>query len=1043
MQIYLKYITELVNSNPEITSLAVWTNLCEKFSSYQSQHPFHQPAGCYLHLARSFAVVNPERCQPNFLQNKLNEFFNLFPLEPTHEFIIMLQAFLICYPQNLSGLQEDIANRINVRPFHLPFLLTDIKSISSTCNNEYDFKQKLGLLVTSPERFTTCHLAKIFLQLNDFTFVDQWEKQSYAMKLLLILWKKYPDNDLEKIVPIMLDNLVNRDIYRVEPLVEIVNLENFDFTRLEKHLTEKFHSDNVEYKKSIMVFLQTLVDKAPTQHIKILALLRSLLLVTDLKTQYQLLILLCKISADVTEIAMHLPALYDSLQSEDKLVQKYAIKALEACYLQLQKLADNSASNRAILLTLLQPIVEKDFFSKCKALILMSKIGYDPVEMATHLLALLAKLQNANELEMLLAVEAISELCQHCTMHVPAVIAALNKALRFANTDVQAMAADALAVLSSKVNADFRCIVPNLLTLLGNSHHGVSNCATSALGQVLIANNPEVPMASVLAKIVKYLHNPMYKYGEEQVVNFIGEIALFRTADYRVVVNSLIAKIKARKEYDFDYQYIIIALGKIAKVQDIDLTIVIPVLMDCFIKEEHDLYDSAIEALTMICEKDQNTDLVVQAFIKTIATVHWSWVAVLARLLNNFMDSPLPINFDYWIDHANSFFKGHDDEAHSQAFELLRSFCKRPEVDKTKILLILLKCIHDSDYDIRRDAVYSLAQVEHYFDDTTHLVIIAALKTCLHDKENYVRDAAFSGLSAMSKRLVALKKKQDADKASTENKEAVVKNDNKDSPVNEVKSVNAEKTSPDNKRKFMERESNIDSYFWSGRGRGRGRRGRARGGMRGSISRSEEWVLRPTPQVCKRQRTDDITSVPEQVPECLADTAVTALLEAIGSESAEVRDSALHCFKDTALHFPENRQIIVDAFLNQLGDTRPYMKERSISALAEIAIQDEFYLDVILPALVEKLSSEYLSTRKDAVSAIVTLAKVKLTDQQKDYLVYGLLLPKLHTTEHPLLRMAILETIEVVSRQRELDFYLQWHLKSSDLVAEVKTYLRV
>jgi hypothetical protein len=78
-------------------------------------------------------------------------------------------------------------------------------------------------------------------------------------------------------------------------------------------------------------------------------------------------------------------------------------------------------------------------------------------------------------------------------------------------------------------------------------------------------------------------------------------------------------------------------------------------------------------------------------------------------------------------------------------------------------------------------------------------------------------------------------------------------------------------------------------------------------------------------------------------------------------------------------------------------------------------------LEPILRTLVEKLC-ERNDNQRQITYQIIELAKTKLNAQQKNYLLYGLLLHKLHSAQNQSVRFDLMNTINKICQHREMDY---------------------
>jgi HEAT repeat protein len=1038
MQVYLKTIAKIVNSNPNITSLEVWVDLCKKFYSQHNPHMFHQPVSYYLRLVREFADFGPEQLsEPDIFQQKLNAFFNRYTLDTTNELTVMLRTFLICYPEYSIGLQENITNVIEARPYHIPVLLTDLNAVCSDFKDEDDINRKRPLLISSAERFSTSILTRLLFQLDDVKFLDPALKRTVATELLCVLLSRIPEIDFDKIIPKTFHALSfikirqftsdEEDDYFEHPetkkLVELVARDDLILDRIVIFINEMVINDYDTNQKSIIEVLTKLVDNSPINYTCILATLRCLLpkIVGILK--FNVTLLLCKISNDVSELTM----LLASASAHDDTV-------FDAIVSKIGLLAKQTPENHVIIISILKTLISTANFSlQSKLIMLMSNFSDNVEELELHLPTLQAKLLSGNDSEKIVAIDAIYVVSQKVKNKIPDVLPALITAMKASFSKIRENVADGLTGIARNVTADFNSVVPSLLDLLRDPKLKVRNCTINALGQIFISSHPPIPMTMVMPIVVSLLSDPAKKYTKQEIASFIGEVVLYRTADYTDVLNDLILKIQNQALKKYGYKNYINAIGKIANQSTVDTAEVIQLLVDKLIKNSKELNDTIITALLKICEKKQNIDLVVSSLLIKIKNAHWSFVPFLADSLNLFMDSPLPINFDKAIDAAKGYLNA-NNSSQDNAFDFMKSFYHRPEVDIEKIITLLLTTLQDSTAWVRRVALETIRKIQIPLNADLHLKIMNAFKVCLNDSDDHVRFTAACEFQYPTLKPITIKARQQQENSNIESKDES-KNLNISNIISaETKSEIEESKTSGNKRKFMDYDPDIYIHLGN-RGRGRGGRGRPHYG---------KWRVREaSPPVYKRQKIYFQDYNEEKSSKYghfeSIDSAKIAMFEtALNSPYANVKRIATETLRNNPLLPITKRKRIIEDYIIALNDTNSYIQSSALYGLVDMAKHDDPYMQTILAALVEKLNEDNEFQRQ---TAIIQLAKTKLNAQQKNYLFYGLLLHKLHSTQNQAVRFNLIKMIDKICRQRELDYHLTFHLKEPAVVNMVKQYI--
>jgi hypothetical protein len=1036
MQVYLKTIAKIVNSNPNITSLEVWVDLCKKFYSQHNPHMFHQPVSYNLRLVREFADFGPEQLsEPDIFQQKLNAFFNRYTFDTTNELTVMLRTFLICYPEYSIGLQENIINVIEARPYHIPVLLTDLNAVCSDFKDEDDINLKWPLLISSAERFSTSSLTRLLFQLDYVKFLDPALKRTVATELLCVLLSRTPEIDFDKIIPKTFHALSfikirqftsdEEDDYFEHPetkkLVGLVARDDLILDRIITFINEMVINDYDTNKKSIIEVLTKLVDNSPINYTHILATLRCLLPKSVVVLKCNVILLLCKISNDVSELTM----LLASSSAHDDTV-------FDAIVSKIGLLAKQTPENHVIIISILKTLISTaNFPLQSKLIILMSNFSDNVKELELHLPTLQAKLLSGNKSEKIVAIDAIYVVSQKVKNKIPDVLPTLITAMKASFSSIRENAADGLTGIARNVPADFNSVVPSLLALLRDPKLKVRNCAINALGQILISSHPPIPMSTVLPTVVALLSDPAKKYNKQEIASFIGEVALYRSADYTAVLNDLILKIENQMLKKYGYKNYINAIGKIANQSTVDTAEVIQLLVDKLTKNSNELNNAIIAALLKICENKQNIDLVVSSLLTKINNAHWAFIPFLADSLNLFIDSPLPINFDKSIDAAKGYLNG-NNSSQDNAFDFMKSFYHRTEVDIEKIVTLLLTALQDSTAWVRRVALETIRKIEIPLNADLHLKIMNAFKVCLNDSDDHVRSTAACEFQYPTLKPITIKARQQQENSNIESKDDS-KNLNISNIISgETKSEIEEIKTSGHKRKFMDYDPEI---YLSIRGRGRGGR-----------SNHGKWRLREASTSVYERKKIYYQGYNEEKSsgyghfESIDAAKITMLETALNSPYANVKRIAMETLRDNPLLPITKRKRIIEDYIIALNDTNSYIQSSALYGLVDIAKHDDRYMQIILVALVEKLI-EKNEFQKQTAPQIIQLAKTKLNPQQKNYLLYGLLLHKLHNTQNQAVRFDLIKMIDKICGQRELDYHLAFHLKEPAVVNMVKQYI--
>jgi hypothetical protein len=1061
MQIYLKAIASLNYANPAITSLMVWVKLCETFTLLNNPHSFYQSVDSYTGLAREFAVCNPEKLgEADFFQQKINSFFENRQIDPANEVTVMLRAFLICYPEHLLGLPETITSVINARPYFLPVLLADLNKVVT---------QKKPFLISSCERFSTNQLSAVLVSINDQSFTKKRERQIYTAQLLGILWKRYENVDFGMISPLTITSLsfVRHSHYSTgtecddtdcaehfspfvdKHLLEILNQDTLDLNPLLNCIVDNFSNASESHKTACFRTLQKITSHASTQHTRILTTLRSLMSIAEDIYKCKIISLISKVSNDTMELTAHLPLLFSFLKHQNFSIKFQASSTLKLVNEKILLLAEQSPNDRkCIIFSLLSILPGAQFTPTCIILQLLAKIAGVIPELENGLVNLLDKLPGSvTKTKKTLIIETITILCETVTAKIPNVLSALLTEMSSPASKARVKALNALARLARNINADLSGTLPTLLHLIVDAECQISNSAINALGQVMISNNPLVPMADLLPTMVTLITNTTAYDDELELINFIGEIANNRPADYTDVFNAIWLKMLSRipevaaktPSNDFTFIAHIAALGKLANQAIANMSAVIKLLVSRLQIHNKETNKSITTALLKIAEMPGNRDLVIYALLNKINHIEVIHAHYLVDIVTTLSDSSTNVNFDKLINNAKDFIDNPaiDKEA---TFALLKALIKNPYIDIEKIIDILIIGIKSSYPNTRKAALKLLENLDSPLTEKNYCKIIEIFRLALKDNDNDVRSEACYRFRFL--KLKSLPPVQD------DNKDQLIPELEREIKSDEISEPSTTQAKPEtdftvnnkHKRKFMQYDSKhilAKNYPSSGINRGIVTE------LQDSQFHPGGWRAKSKSCSPLKKRSKTSHSIDNKAENFFFKSIETARLsvleEALSSNYSDVKEMARQVISKNTLAPVTTKISIINYYIELLQNNNSISEGwLAINNLTEIVKQDSQYAEPILKSFVEKLARD--GDHGMLIYHIIELAESKLNSQQKNYLIYGLLLHKLQTTENQEMRFDLLTIIDKLCQVREMDYHVANHLKEPCVVTLVRQY---
>jgi HEAT repeat protein len=1061
MQIYLKAIASLNHANPAITSLTVWVKLCETFTLLNNPHSFYQSAVNYTGLAREFADCNPEQLgEADFFQQKIISFFGNRQIDPANEVTVMLRAFLICYPEHLRGIPETITSVFDARPYFLPVLLSDLNKVVS---------QKKTFLISSAERFTTNQLSEVLASINEQSINKKRERQIYTAQLLGILWKRYKNVDFGMIAPLTITALsfVRHSHYTTgtectnsdcaehfspfvdKHLLEILNQDTLDLNPLLNCILDNFSNASESHKKACIRTLRKIIFHASTHHICILTTLRSLMSTADDIYKCEIISLISKVSNDTIELTAHLPLLFSFLKHQNLSVKYWALSALKLVKKKILLLAEQSSKDReSIIYRLLSILPGAQFTPTCTILQLLAKIADVIPELENGLLNLLNKLPGSvTRTKKTLIIETLTVLCETVTAKIPNVVSALLTEMSSPTSKVRVKALNAMARLAGNTNADLSGTLTTLLHLITDADCQISNSAINALGQVMISNNPLVPMADLLPTMATLITNTTAYDDELELIDFIGGIANHRSADYTDVFNAIWLKMLSRipedaaetPRNDFTFIAHITALGKLANQASADMSAVIKLLVNRLQNHDNETNKTITTALLKIAEMPSNHDLVIYALLNKINHIEVVQAHFLVDIVTTLSDTSTNVNFDKLIHSAKDSLDNTaiDKEA---TFALLKALSKNPYIDIEKIIDILIIAMKSSFPETRKAALKLLEKLDSPLTENNYCKIIEIFRLGLKDNDNDVRSEACYRFRFLKLKSLPPVQVDNEDQLISEFQREIKSDKISESSTADAKPETDIAVNNKHKRKFMQFDSKhilTKDYPSSGINRGIVTR------LQDTQFHHGGWRARSrscSPLNKRAKTSHPIDNKAENFCfKSIEAARLSVLEEALSSNYSDVKEMAMQVISKNTLVPVTTKTSIINEYIKLLqncnSNTDGWL---AINNLTEIVKQDSQYAEPILESFVEKLARD--GDCGMLIYRIIELAESKLNSQQQNYLIYGLLLHKLHITQNQEMRFNLLMIIDKLCRVREMDYHVATHLKESFVVTLVRQY---
>jgi hypothetical protein len=381
-------------------------------------------------------------------------------------------------------------------------------------------------------------------------------------------------------------------------------------------------------------------------------------------------------------------------------------------------------------------------------------------------------------------------------------------------------------------------------------------------------------------------------------------------------------------------------------------------------------------------------------------TVDWIWASYLVSILNAMPVYAISFNFNQFLGDAE-FALLNDSANTTNAFELLQNFSNREEVEIEKIINILIAAINSSDKTIRLNALKILRTIKRPLDEKMHLTILKAFKQALNHDDYQVSNAAMKGLTQPKLKFLATK--PIADQLNT---------------ITDLKCESKSAMQTNIIRKNKRKVSNVtpDKKL-------------------GSPIYKRIKNLHPA--------LNEETSTDSSIFKAVEVARQSILKEALTNSNRYLRKLAINYVNEDPLLVNSAKLYHINCLINELQNpNRGFNSEYDCCLeLTEIVKKDSTYANLVIEVFaketINKKEDYFFGTEK--IFEIISEANLNL--QQKNYVVYGILLYKLQGSQDRAVRFKLIKLIDKIYRFREMDYQIGIHLREPAMVSMVRHYV--
>jgi HEAT repeat protein len=652
------------------------------------------------------------------------------------------------------------------------------------------------------------------------------------------------------------------------------------------------------------------------------------------------------------------------------------------------------------IITVLQISMQNESKGKRKsAALVFGLISQRPeINITLIVTALLPDLKHDDECVREACANSLSVICKRADVNLTVIVPVLLAMLEDNNEDVIKAVANALGEISSLSIVDFIPIINNLLVNLQDTSVNKQKAAVYFLGK--ICENSGFLIDRVVDELITLFDTDIDNEINKAVIVALCEISNRPEAKIMTIVTALVRNI--RNVGWIETAMINHFLGEISHLKDVDPLVIVPAFLSILKNDDLDMRESVITALIKLCQRPEvNIKLIVNALIEA---AYFDSDFDSDFYLNNVIVDALTVIIDQskhdlteMTTYLIEIFPKANWMGRKLITEALAAIVKRPEIDVTLITPVFVAGLSEENYSTRQAAIKGVTEISKRVE-VDFYPLLPILLASLQDNDNDVRRSAVNAVSELGTRQNNLQQ---------EVTESI-----------EVETIHE----GNSKRKRYDGYGHIN---YSGRGR------RARREQRSQI---DDRQLENPAEIIQNQSCVDYAHLIRLLIPMLEDTdeqVQFAVIKALGKIVCEKYHNGI-------------AEIIAVLSL-KIEDPKTFVKIRIAEVFVEISkINNCNNVNIIsiLAAQLDETKVNCSMVKNSIVEAIILIVNDKLNQKDTNYCLYGILLQKLFSPNKNSNSLAIIEIITRICKCSTVNFQIDEHLKTPELVKIGTGYLK-
>jgi hypothetical protein len=256
---HMKLISDL-NQARGTCGADVWRSLCHAYCS-RLMNPatlFHRQHD-YFYLAKSFCNDEKSDTSIKFFSAKLNQHFQFGEHSNRGDFLQLLQAFLICYPEYLSALDDTIIKNLTINPYRITLKSNAAEKVITALKNPDSFVISIRVMPFLRNFISDDEFKITLAVLLEGLGSDDYYPAKASKAAWHKLHPKLSEHEFKFITSVLIEKLNNNDIKivnnAINALALILELPFINIEIIVSALIAKLTSKEIKIKRQKIFFI--------------------------------------------------------------------------------------------------------------------------------------------------------------------------------------------------------------------------------------------------------------------------------------------------------------------------------------------------------------------------------------------------------------------------------------------------------------------------------------------------------------------------------------------------------------------------------------------------------------------------------------------------------------------------------------------------------------------------------------------------------------------------------------------------------------------